>query len=515
MATTALLAMLALDAYEDVPSMYGNGASAPSLTGLGNQTTNPFTGFFARLYQVGNEIIIAIRGSNDTVDWLTSTIPANLGARPAQLADALALYDAVKAQASPGTTITLTGHSLGGGLASAVAVLRNTTAEVFDAVPSSSFLAKIRMGIPSLLGPGGALPLPMFLETIFDLVQSKVANYQGVKNHRLKGDIATSNLVHQPVDYVGLGNGTEYLSSLQPAVHDKLWGAWQTLHQAPFSGKVFPTDLSIALHSQGLVALAASRNTSLSSMLTSQPYLLRQMTNDLLFRNLNTKYDAWTFAGELALDNHKSPTASNFLAIQADVNKLTALGSGSRFNTSDVLSTTMLQLTLSHAGAALLGRVAMGSIISTATSASGSGVVVDLSWTAKAEPVGGVLTGLNSLANYVRYSVVGGDEASLAPIIEAFRRGSFDRLIAADTAALNGTGSGAKEIFLGAGQADLAKGGRRRRVDRAGRRRQPVRRCGRRPTLRRRWKRLAQRRRRRRLPRRGAGLQHSERRRGR
>jgi len=92
---------------------------------------NDATGFTARAYQntQTGEIAIAYTGTtfeggslDKAKDWLAGNITAGSGLTLApQVLDAAKFYLDV-AQANPGATITFTGHSLGGGLASLMAV---------------------------------------------------------------------------------------------------------------------------------------------------------------------------------------------------------------------------------------------------------------------------------------------------------------------------------------------------------------------------------------------------------
>ncbi|TKB23235.1 DUF2974 domain-containing protein [Desulfopila sp. IMCC35006] len=93
------------------------------------------TGFEASAYKNSqtNEIVISFTGTNDSRDWVTNTSLAN-GDTCSQLRQAALYYCEVKA-ANPDATITLTGHSLGGGLASLIGVFFNKQAVTFNQAP--------------------------------------------------------------------------------------------------------------------------------------------------------------------------------------------------------------------------------------------------------------------------------------------------------------------------------------------------------------------------------------------
>lgn len=95
-----------------------------------------FSGFSAGVYQKGNEIVIAYTGTNEgkAIDFLEANIPLGLGATSSQAIEAMKLYFQTTAQ-YPGATISFTGHSLGGGLASMMAVFFDKDATIFDAAP--------------------------------------------------------------------------------------------------------------------------------------------------------------------------------------------------------------------------------------------------------------------------------------------------------------------------------------------------------------------------------------------
>ncbi len=97
------------------------------------------TGFEARAFQKGTEIVISYSGTDPNAAGLFSKdMQANLqiirGDWTAQLQQAAEYYLEIKA-ANPAATITLTGHSLGGGLASLVGVFFGVGAQTFDQAP--------------------------------------------------------------------------------------------------------------------------------------------------------------------------------------------------------------------------------------------------------------------------------------------------------------------------------------------------------------------------------------------
>ena len=93
-------------------------------------------GFSAGVFKKGNDIVIAYTGTN--ADKLTDTraanAPAALGFASTQVLKAMKLYIETKI-ANPTANITFTGHSLGGGLASLMAVYFGKSATTFDAAP--------------------------------------------------------------------------------------------------------------------------------------------------------------------------------------------------------------------------------------------------------------------------------------------------------------------------------------------------------------------------------------------
>jgi Ca2+-binding RTX toxin-like protein len=79
------------------------------------------------------EIVISFAGTNQPIDW-PQNFTNGLGLSSPQAIEAAKLYCRVRAD-NPNAQITLTGHSLGGGLASIIAVWFDVDAVVFDEAP--------------------------------------------------------------------------------------------------------------------------------------------------------------------------------------------------------------------------------------------------------------------------------------------------------------------------------------------------------------------------------------------
>ncbi|RFC39108.1 MAG: Ca2+-binding protein, RTX toxin-related [Candidatus Nitrotoga sp. LAW] len=92
------------------------------------------SGFEAISFQKGNEIVISFAGTGSNVDWWANT-GGFFGVTSTQLEQAADYYLQVKAIAPVGATISFTGHSMGGGLASLLAVFFGETAVTFDQAP--------------------------------------------------------------------------------------------------------------------------------------------------------------------------------------------------------------------------------------------------------------------------------------------------------------------------------------------------------------------------------------------
>jgi len=98
-----------------------------------------------------NEIVIAYSGTDSLLDWATGNATSALGIFSPQLQAAIQFYSDIRQKMSddgiPSSEIvTLTGHSLGGGLASVVSVFFDQRAETFNTAP---FEASV-YGVPGI-----------------------------------------------------------------------------------------------------------------------------------------------------------------------------------------------------------------------------------------------------------------------------------------------------------------------------------------------------------------------------
>ena len=110
---------------------HGKDAEIPEGYSLAESVRNVKTGFYADVLVGEDDVIIAIRGTNDGGD-LNDDVAMTRSRIPEQTRDALDLYNRVKKE-YPDKNITSTGHSLGGSLAEIVGALNGELAVGFNA----------------------------------------------------------------------------------------------------------------------------------------------------------------------------------------------------------------------------------------------------------------------------------------------------------------------------------------------------------------------------------------------
>ena len=141
-------AILSLDSYNRGPDpgvtgLGGPGSMIGSLTLLNIPVPagSADASFYATAYQDSSgNIVISYRGTDDPLNDAFTGWTTGAGNLSAQARLAAEFYYQVQ-QANPEATITLTGHSLGGGLAGLMARLTGSTAYVFDNMPFESSAA--------------------------------------------------------------------------------------------------------------------------------------------------------------------------------------------------------------------------------------------------------------------------------------------------------------------------------------------------------------------------------------
>ncbi|WNL46592.1 hypothetical protein RKE25_02840 [Dyella sp. BiH032] len=145
---------------------------------------DPSTGFRAAIYQDANgDRVLAFAGSNDAKDWLNNA-EQGLGISAAQYNQAVAL--ATEARAAFGDSLAITGHSLGGGLASIASLATDSASVTFNAAGLND--ATLRRLVPE--GDPGAL--------------RQQAENGLIRRYAVNGEILTTTQEHTPLpDAVG------------------------------------------------------------------------------------------------------------------------------------------------------------------------------------------------------------------------------------------------------------------------------------------------------------------------
>jgi hypothetical protein len=170
MTTTVEYALLAGAAYFSNRADINRFPVPPGWSELVDQgRADAVTGYEVRVFQSGSEIVISYAGTDfSTVSGFAADSRANAalgqGSWSAQLLQGAETYLRIKNDpANAGKTITLSGHSLGGGLAALVAVFFDVPARTFDQAPFAASAgnlstnhARLRAELVATLKPDGS-----------------------------------------------------------------------------------------------------------------------------------------------------------------------------------------------------------------------------------------------------------------------------------------------------------------------------------------------------------------------
>jgi len=182
-------------------------------------------GFMATAYQRGSEIVISYAGTTDedSLDWITGNVPAGTGATLApQVLDAARFYLDVRA-VNPGATISFTGHSLGGGLASLMAVYFDHPATVFDQAPfakSADSLGIVRDMKAALTAAG--YQIPKALEDYVALDPLSGAFLPSPSRLSRQGQVQQIYVTGEALSLAGTAM-TNFIASMLGRIHPVAW----------------------------------------------------------------------------------------------------------------------------------------------------------------------------------------------------------------------------------------------------------------------------------------------------
>ncbi len=234
------------------------------------------SGFEAISFQKGSEIVISFAGTGTGADWLAN-LANGIGLTSDQLRQAADYYLKVKA-ANSGAAISFTGHSLGGGLASLMAVFFGETAVTFDQAPfrNSASISVANDLVSYLSDPARGYTTP-------ELTQALAQTLQGLNN--FIGAAANGGIPNEGnvLDISVQGEALTVLSSV-PLINRI--GTQSVMPQGT-------TDLTLAigLHSQALLTAflqsdqAAPAQHSFRDVTFKLPDVVRMIFDDKLFEH--------------------------------------------------------------------------------------------------------------------------------------------------------------------------------------------------------------------------------------
>ena len=162
-------------------------------------------GFEAVAFLSGNQVVISYAGTATLIDWDANLALAN-GVLQAQLVQAAEYYLAIKA-AVPNATITLTGHSLGGGLAALIGVFFGEQAKTFDQAPFANAALSVAPALKAALLAKGFTPAQLAvlsgyieLRDSLGIFSTVVPNAHLVTNTRVNGEVlGATYLLKNPI----------------------------------------------------------------------------------------------------------------------------------------------------------------------------------------------------------------------------------------------------------------------------------------------------------------------------
>lgn len=242
--------------------------------------------FYAAAYKNldTQEIVIAYRGTDQLEALEPGEFDENFFAYvnefpPGQFFYAQKYYAAVK-EAFGSSDISITGHSLGGGLAAAVGYRNALETVTFAAIPSDWV-------VQTLDGhdwPEDGNVLPM---------SSTNPSSLNIMNFAINGEIALWNTVTNETRTVGAD--VDLLQNILPGMHDlqdSQFSDWENAYPAGsllldlLLSEKFDADFAASIHEVGLHALNVSSLLP-EAIVDNLPRLLRQLTNDLVVKDLH------------------------------------------------------------------------------------------------------------------------------------------------------------------------------------------------------------------------------------
>jgi Ca2+-binding RTX toxin-like protein len=265
------------------------------------------SGFSAGAYKNGNEIVIAYTGTNEKLvkDFVVANIPAGIGLISAQVIEAMIFYLEIK-NANPDAKITFTGHSLGGGLASLMAVFFDKEAAVFDAAPFEvTALNNSTLGYLAIEMTRRGLEDAAFSAFTADLTDSLYAiREQKVHGYSLEGE--------------ALGYLRTVVPTIEATDHVMVAIGEQTLLSGSVSDKA---SAAVSLHSMTLLAIMQI-SQEFADMVRTTPQSLKLFFDEKLYASDPQYSDMPNFL-DVLLRGEISHTGSMVLKkIAADIGKI-------------------------------------------------------------------------------------------------------------------------------------------------------------------------------------------------
>jgi hypothetical protein len=259
---------------------------------------NDDTGFLARAYTNGSEIVIAYAGTTweegmKSLDWTNGNIPGAIGGPLAkQIVDAARFYLDVR-KANPSATISFTGHSLGGGLASLMAVYFDKAAYTFDEAPfeRSADSASIVNALRQQLGADYSLA---------DLAPEFSAYVPGTNNLAREGRVQ-----HTYVKGEVLRNFRAYFAAAGILAGGPIGGLGALALGSTVSEIAGPAPTEIDPQATGTAATDLHDMRILAAFLQSPAFLDASRTNPDFLQQL--------FTSTLYVDNTQNNPVHNFL----------------------------------------------------------------------------------------------------------------------------------------------------------------------------------------------------------